>query len=151
MKLALVAITSAKRPARKQPAHLLADDYTARSARLAPFEALAYASESALFDAVARQTTRAPAQLCLFDPSGDSLTSIEFAHYIGRVRDGGTQRMILAIGPANGWSESALRRAHRVLSLGKMTLPHELARVVVAEQIYRALTILAGHPYHLGH
>jgi 23S rRNA (pseudouridine1915-N3)-methyltransferase len=118
---------------------------------MVPFETLTYPTEAALFDALTRQTSRAPAQLCLFDPTGDTVTSVEFARYIERVRDGGTQRMILAIGPANGWSESALRRAHRVLSLGKMTLPHELARVVVAEQIYRALTILAGHPYHLGH
>jgi 23S rRNA (pseudouridine1915-N3)-methyltransferase len=57
--------------------------------------------------------------------------------------------IVFAIGPASGWSERRL--AQTVLSLGPMTLPHELARLVLAEQIYRAFTILAGHPYHIGH
>ena len=61
------------------------------------------------------------------------------------------QEMVFAVGPANGWSPEALWRAQLKLSFGKMTLPHELARVVLAEQVYRALTILAGHPYHGGH
>ncbi len=59
--------------------------------------------------------------------------------------------LIVAVGPANGWSVQARSRANLLLSLGPMTLPHALAQVVVAEQIYRALTILAGHPYHCGH
>ncbi len=58
---------------------------------------------------------------------------------------------MLAIGPADGWSTAARARAGLLLSFGAITLPHELARVVLAEQIYRALTILAGHPYHSGH
>ena len=59
--------------------------------------------------------------------------------------------MMFAIGPADGFSEDAMRLAGIRLSLGKMTLAHELARVVMLEQIYRAYTILKGHPYHLGH
>jgi len=55
------------------------------------------------------------------------------------------------VGPADGWSAEARNRAQLLLSLGAMTLPHELARVVLAEQVYRACTILAGHPYHSGH
>jgi 23S rRNA (pseudouridine1915-N3)-methyltransferase len=58
---------------------------------------------------------------------------------------------VLAIGPADGWSDAARARAGLLLSFGSITLPHQLARVVLAEQIYRALTILAGHPYHSGH
>lgn len=58
---------------------------------------------------------------------------------------------VLAIGPADGWSPEARVRADLVVSFGPMTLPHSLARVVLAEQVYRALTILAGHPYHSGH
>jgi 23S rRNA (pseudouridine1915-N3)-methyltransferase len=58
---------------------------------------------------------------------------------------------VLAIGPADGWSAEARQRADLLLSLGRMTLPHQLARVVLAEQVYRAFTILAGHPYHSGH
>ena len=58
--------------------------------------------------------------------------------------------LVLGIGPADGWS-AALKRADLSLAFGRITLPHELAAVVAAEQIYRALTILAGHPYHTGH
>jgi 23S rRNA (pseudouridine1915-N3)-methyltransferase len=63
----------------------------------------------------------------------------------------GTQELIFAIGPADGWSAAALSRAQQTLSLGRITLPHELARVVLAEQLYRAFTILNHHPYHGGH
>jgi 23S rRNA (pseudouridine1915-N3)-methyltransferase len=59
--------------------------------------------------------------------------------------------VVLAIGPADGWSGMARERANLIFSLGRITLPHQLARVVLAEQVYRALTILAGHPYHCGH
>ena len=59
--------------------------------------------------------------------------------------------LLFAIGGSDGFSEEARRRARFILSLGKMTLPHELARVVLLEQLYRAFTILKNHPYHLGH
>ena len=59
--------------------------------------------------------------------------------------------MILAIGPADGWSPKAIQDSDLRLSFGPMTLPHALARLVLAEQVYRAATILGGHPYHLGH
>ena len=58
---------------------------------------------------------------------------------------------MLAIGPPDGWSTAAHSSAKLLLSLGAMTLPHELALVILAEQTYRALTILAGFPYHSGH
>jgi 23S rRNA (pseudouridine1915-N3)-methyltransferase len=79
------------------------------------------------------------------------LSSEAFAAHLGRLRDSSVQTVILAIGPADGWSAAARARASLVLSFGPITLPHELARAVLAEQIYRALTILAGHPYHSGH
>jgi 23S rRNA (pseudouridine1915-N3)-methyltransferase len=59
--------------------------------------------------------------------------------------------LTFVIGPANGFSEETKKSASLLLSLGQMTLAHELARVVLLEQIYRAYTILKGHPYHLGH
>ena len=89
--------------------------------------------------------------LILLDSRGKQMTSEEFAAQVGRLRDGGTQTLVLAIGPADGWSDVARARAGMTLSLGAITMPHELARAVLAEQIYRALTILAGHPYHSGH
>ena len=59
--------------------------------------------------------------------------------------------LLFAIGGSDGFTEDARRQASVTLSLGKMTLPHELARVVLVEQLYRAFTILKNHPYHLGH
>ena len=90
-------------------------------------------------------------QLILLDSRGRSFSSEQFAAWLRRQRDQATQRLVFAIGPADGWSEAARTRAGLLLSLGAMTLPHELAAVVLAEQIYRAFTILEGHPYHLGH
>jgi 23S rRNA (pseudouridine1915-N3)-methyltransferase len=79
------------------------------------------------------------------------MSSEAFAAWIGNRRDDGTQHLVFAVGPADGWSPVARERAQLLLSLGPMTMAHSLARLVVAEQIYRATTILCGHPYHSGH
>ena len=79
------------------------------------------------------------------------MSSEAFASWLGARRDEGSQHIVFAIGPANGWSEAARKRAHLLFSLGSMTMAHALARLVIAEQIYRAYTILTGHPYHGGH
>lgn len=94
------------------------------------------------------------AALWLLDSRGKAFASEALATLLGELRDRGTRHLIAAIGPADGWSPGTLEsvgRSERLLSLGPMTLPHELARLVLAEQLYRATTILAGHPYHLGH
>jgi 23S rRNA (pseudouridine1915-N3)-methyltransferase len=79
------------------------------------------------------------------------MTSEAFAGWLGARRDEGTQHLVFAIGPADGWSEATREHAQLLLSLGLMTLAHALARLVAAEQLYRAFTILSGHPYHAGH
>jgi 23S rRNA (pseudouridine1915-N3)-methyltransferase len=79
------------------------------------------------------------------------MTSEAFAAWVGQRRDEGAQHLVFAIGPASGWSSSALDRAQLKLSFGPMTMAHALARLVLAEQLYRATTILTGHPYHAGH
>lgn len=89
--------------------------------------------------------------LILLDASGKQFSSEDFARYLGDYRDRNPLPLLFAIGPANGFSAEARKSAALVVSLGKMTLAHELARVVLLEQIYRAFTILQGHPYHLGH
>jgi 23S rRNA (pseudouridine1915-N3)-methyltransferase len=85
--------------------------------------------------------------ICL-DRSGTSLGSEAFAQSLAKFRDGGAQGLVLLVGGADGLGLTALSKADLVLSLSAMTLPHGLARIVLAEQIYRAITILAGHPYH---
>ena len=151
MQLTLASISQRARKAKSAAAESLTTDYIARATRLNPCAATVFDSETNLLAAADRQPGRPAAHVVLFDSRGDTLTSEEFAALIGRLRDEGVPRILFGIGPADGWSAAARARAHRTLSLGRMTLPHELARSVVAEQIYRALTILAGHPYHSGH
>ncbi len=151
VKLILVAISPSRSRAKSGAAATLAADFLARASRFLPCEAQAYGSEAALLAWLDRQAARTVPVLILLDSRGRQLTSEEFAAQLGRLRDNGTQSLVLAIGPADGWSTVARARAGLLLSFGAITLPHELARVVLAEQIYRALTILAGHPYHSGH
>jgi 23S rRNA (pseudouridine1915-N3)-methyltransferase len=129
----------------------LVDDYVERTVRYVPCDTQLSESEPALLEWLERQSGRAPAYAIFLDSRGKQLGSEEFAALLGRVRDHGAQRVVLAVGPADGWSKAGRERGNFLLSLGKMTLPHQLARVVLAEQVYRAMTILAGHPYHCGH
>jgi 23S rRNA (pseudouridine1915-N3)-methyltransferase len=86
--------------------------------------------------------------LVAMDEGGQSLSSEAFAQRLARWRDEGTAGVVVVIGGADGLSEEVRKRADLVLSFGRMTLPHQLVRVLVLEQLYRAATILAGHPYH---
>lgn len=151
MKLFLASISPTRSHAKSDAAAALADHYLARAAHYIPCDFQTHASESALLTWLDRQSARTAPVLILFDGRGKQLSSNDFAARLGRLRDSGTQSLVLAIGPANGWSTATLARASLTLSFGPITLPHELARAVLAEQIYRALTILAGHPYHSGH
>jgi 23S rRNA (pseudouridine1915-N3)-methyltransferase len=133
------------------PAGSLITDYIARTSRYAPCETKLFATEIALFQWLDQQSGRSPTYLVLLDSRGKQLSSEELAETVGRLRDSGTQRLVFAIGPADGWSDGSRARANLLLSFGRITLPHQLARVILAEQVYRAFTILAGHPYHSGH
>jgi 23S rRNA (pseudouridine1915-N3)-methyltransferase len=82
------------------------------------------------------------------DPAGRSITSEAFATLIGEKRDAGVRSSAFLIGGPDGHGEAVLSSCNIILSLGAMTLPHGLARVVLVEQLYRAATILSGHPYH---
>ncbi len=82
------------------------------------------------------------------DPLGRSMTSEAFSIFIRDTRDGGAKTCHFLIGGPDGHGDAVLTAAALKLSLGALTLPHGLARVVLAEQLYRAATILSGHPYH---
>ena len=151
MKIFLSTISPTRSRPKSDAAATLAAEYLARASRYLPCEAQTHASETALIEWLTRQSARTAPTLILLDSRGKQLTSEDFAAQLGRLRDSGAQSVVLAIGPADGWSAAARERAGLILSFGAITLPHQLARAVLAEQIYRALTILAGHPYHSGH
>ena len=152
MKLTIAAIGSRPRPSFEALARLYLDriaELLPGSARNAVDSPL-FRSEQALFNALDHERARTSPFLVLLDERARSMSSESFAQWLGRERDQGRQRIVFAIGPTDGWSQDARRRAGLMLSLGPMTLAHELARVVLCEQLYRALTLLAGHPYHRG-
>jgi len=147
MNLTLASI-SPRAKSKSEPTSQLVDEYILRATRFNPTDTAVFPTEQALLEAL---DARPRTLLLLLDSRGDLLPSEQFAATLGTLRDNGTQRLLLAIGPADGWSPTALARAQHVVSFGRITLPHELARAIMAEQIYRALTILAGHPYHSAH
>jgi 23S rRNA (pseudouridine1915-N3)-methyltransferase len=108
--------------------------YLGRCAAFAHCKTEAFRTEEALLDWLQKQQGRTPAVAVMLDSRGRQMSSEVFA-----------------VGPASGWSDAARARAQLLLSLGPMTMAHALARLVMAEQVYRAFTILTGHPYHGGH
>lgn len=101
-------------------------------------------------DEAAAMLARVPeaARVVVLDAGGKDLSSEHFAALIGDWRDNGVTRVCFLIGGPDGHGASVMGAADLALSLGRLTLPHGLARIVLAEQLYRAATILAGHPYH---
>lgn len=137
----------------------LADEYLKRISRYAPVEGISLRDEAALLELCGRATTGKPRKtasnskstLVLMDARGKEFSSEQFAKFLGDYRDRNPLPLVFAVGGADGFGEETRAAAQATISLGKMTLAHELARVVLLEQIYRAFTILNGHPYHSGH
>ena len=129
--------------------HALTAEYAKRISRYALLETSEHASEAAFAAKLSEMKSR-PFTV-LLDSRGRQMSSEELARFLAEHQTRGTQAMLFALGGADGWPAAMLRSADLTLSLGSMTLPHELARVVLLEQLYRAFTILQGHPYHSGH
>jgi 23S rRNA (pseudouridine1915-N3)-methyltransferase len=151
MKILQVAVAPRRARTKSEATDRLLTDYIERAARYLPCASQVFDAEATFLEWLERNPGRLPTYAILLDSLGKQYSSEEFAGRIGSLRDSGVQQLVLAIGPADGWSGAARERANLLLSLGRMTLPHQLARVVLAEQVYRGLTILAGHPYHSGH
>ncbi|MGD0793081.1 MAG: 23S rRNA (pseudouridine(1915)-N(3))-methyltransferase RlmH [Terriglobales bacterium] len=138
----------------KEPAiEALTDEYLKRISRYAEVAGLALKDEAAILSLASgerQKKNKERYKLVLLDSRGKQLSSEELAEFLEREQVNATP-LLFAIGGSDGFSEEARRLAGFTLSLGKMTLPHELARVVLLEQLYRAFTILKNHPYHLGH
>jgi len=101
-------------------------------------------------DEAERLSAKVPAgaHVVLLDAKGKGMTSEDFAEMLGSLRDVGTKDIAFVIGGPDGLKSLPGQKAGRSLAFGPQTWPHLLARVLLLEQIYRAMTILAGHPYH---
>lgn len=160
MRLLIAAVGKLKQgPERELFAHYLdRAEAIGRKISLAPLSAIEVAEAKAA-TAQARMEAEAKTllaklpsshRLICLDCGGDQLGSEEFAQALAKFRDGGAQGLAFFIGGADGLGLAAQFKADRIVSLGPMTLPHGLGRIVLAEQIYRAGTLLTGHPYHRG-
>jgi 23S rRNA (pseudouridine1915-N3)-methyltransferase len=147
VKLTIAWIGKTKNPA----IQTLTDEYLKRLRQYAEADGIAVKDEAALLKLCGRDARAARRRLVMLDSIGKQLSSEELAQFIRQHQDGNPLPLVFAVGAADGFTTETLRQADFTLSLGKMTLAHELARVVLLEQMYRAFTILKGHPYHLGH
>lgn len=129
---------------RRPEMRVVLDDYVKRISHQSPIEI----TEVREGDAAAKRlhADRA-ATVMLLDAGGKRFSSEVFAKWIGDQRDRGTRELIFVCGDADGFPTVLLERKHPKFSLSEMTYSHELARVMLAEQIYRAFAILSGSPY----
>jgi 23S rRNA (pseudouridine1915-N3)-methyltransferase len=123
---------------------VLLDEYVKRIGRSCPIEVTEVRDGEA---AVKKLDTDRAATAVLLDAGGKSYDSDSFAKWIGDQRDRGTREIVFICGDADGFPQPLRERVRQKLSLSAMTYSHELARVMLAEQIYRAFAILSGSPY----
>jgi 23S rRNA (pseudouridine1915-N3)-methyltransferase len=129
---------------RRQEFRVVLDDYLKRIGRSTPIEVNEVRDVEAVFK---RLDADRAAIAMLLDAGGKSLDSGALAGWLGQHRDRGTREIIFVCGDADGFPEALRRRVTQKLSLSPMTYSHELARVMLAEQLYRAFAILCGSPY----
>ena len=120
------------------------DDYVKRIGRSCPIEITEVRDGDA---AIKKLDADRAATVVLLDAPGKTLDSDALSKWLGELRDRGTREVIFLCGDADGFPDNLRQRAHQKLSLSAMTFSHELARVMLAEQLYRAFAILSGSPY----
>jgi len=141
MKLTLVMLGKTRRP----EIRALVEDYAGRISRYAEIEINEIRDGSPA--ALRKMKIDSAATVVLLDAAGKQFTSQQFARWLGDLRDRGAREVVFLCGDAEGFPEELRAAAKQKISLSTLTMPHEFARVVLTEQIYRAFTILAGHPY----
>jgi 23S rRNA (pseudouridine1915-N3)-methyltransferase len=140
MRIRLLMLGKMRRPELRA----VLDDYVKRIARLWPTEVTEVRDGEAAWKKL--QPDRAATSV-LLDAAGKAYDSVAFAKWLGEQRDRGTREIIFVCGDADGFPEALREQVRQRVSLSAMTYSHELARVMLAEQIYRALAILSGSPY----
>jgi len=130
---------------RREEARALLDDYTARIRHYADVEVTELRDSGPA--ALRKLKLDSSATIVLLDAAGKQFTSQQFAKWLCDLRDRGTRELVFLCGDAEGFPADLRAAAKQKISLSTLTMPHEFARVVLAEQIYRAFAILAGHPY----
>jgi len=141
MKIRLVMLGKTRRP----EIRALLDDYATRIRHYADVDLTELRDTAA---SSMRKLKVDPATVVvLLDAAGKQFTSQQFARWLGDLRDRGTRELVFLCGDAEGFPDELRAAAQQKISLSTLTMPHEFARVVLAEQIYRAFAILAGHPY----
>lgn len=141
MRIQLLFLGKTRRP----EVRALIDDYVARIRRYAEIEVRELRPDSPA--SLKRLEIGAGGAVVLLDAAGKKLESEQFAEWIRACRDRGERELIFLCGAAEGFPEELARRATLRISLSPLTFSHELARVMLTEQIYRAFALLAGHPY----
>ncbi len=130
----------------KQPqCRELLETYWSRLAALTPCELVEARDEEALLKAAEKEAANSFSMA--FDEGGRQFKSSEFAEVLKRLQDRSVQELRIFVGDHDGLPDAIREKANLLVSLSAMTLPHDLARVVVAEQLYRAFTMIKGHPY----
>ncbi len=155
MKIRLLAVGKMKRPAFAE----LANEYSRRIQRMNPFEVVEIPDETVRAKddlervlekeaAKIQKILKPDSHLILLDEKGVQWSSVDLAWELGQLFQASFKEIVFIIGGAYGIAATLKAQAHVLLSLSKLTLPHQLARVLTLEQIYRALTILKNVPYH---
>ena len=140
MRIRLLMLGKTRRPELRA----VLEDYVKRVSRHVPIEIDEVRDSRA---ALKKLDSNRSASIVLLDASGKNLPSEAFAKWLGELRDRGTHELIFLCGDANGFPEDLRQRTHQKVSLSTLTFSHELARVMLAEQLYRAFAILSGSPY----
>ena len=152
MKIGIIAIGRLGRSPEAELVRLYADRATAagRALGLGPVEVTEVESRKPgrAAEAEALGAHLADSRIIACDETGRPRSSRDFAVEIGRLRDDGVRRLVVLVGGADGLDPALRARAQDTLAFGPQTWPHALARVMLTEQVYRAVTLLAGSPYH---
>ncbi len=144
MRIHLVFLGKTRNPQLKT----LLDDYRQRILRFSPIEIVEWkTTDGGPWTVEEARGKGGATPVVLLDAGGKAFTSEGFARWLAKKEHSGARKLVFLLGGAEGFAEETKKKADELLSLGPMTLPHELARVVLVEQLYRAFAFLRDHPY----